>query len=337
MTRNPAGPLAMRLPAAALSALVTLSGCGLAAVEDAIEEAHGVAREAAAERESVSGSGYVTVRRVDLPYVGLAPVEEDRRGTLPERFLTDDAVTLPLAGAENEAVLAARIEAATGLAVRIVGTAPASGGAAFRAPDGLSPTGAFWTGPLDRLLDAWTQAAGHEWRFDAEAGRIEVVRSLTVVFRVNALAGTERHGTASSTQDQAGEEGSTSLSAQSIESETEYDPWPEIEAQLAGLVGDETTVTVSPASASVTVSGRPEDVRKGAGLPRLAQPRGAAPGHAIGTPLCGALRARDRSRVGPFRVRAPGLIGRRRRGGGHGVGGQALGRRETRWRRRCGR
>ena len=262
MTRNPAGPLAMRLPAVALSALVTLSGCGLTAVEDAIEEARGVAREAAAERESASGSGYVTVRRVDLPYVGLAPVEEDRRGTLPERFLTDDAVTLPLAGAQNEAVLAARIEEATGLAVRFVGTAPASGGAAFRSPDGLSPAGAFWTGPLDRLLDAWTQAAGHEWRFDAEAGRIDVVRALTVVFRVNALAGTERHDTASSTQDQAGEEGSTSLSAQSIESETEYDPWPEIEAQLAGLVGDETRVTVSPASASVTVSGRPEDVRK---------------------------------------------------------------------------
>ena len=262
MIRNGARPLAMRLPAAALSALVTLSGCGLAAVEDAIEEAHGVAREASAERKSMSGSGYVTVRRVDLPYVGLAPLEEDRRRTLPERFLTDDAVTLPLAGAEDEAVLAARIEAATGLAVRMVGTAPASGGAAFRAPDGLSPTGAFWTGPLDRLLDAWTQAAGHEWRFDAEAGRIEVVRALTVVFRVNALAGTERHGTSSSTQDQAGEEGSSSLSAQSIESETEYDPWPEIEAQLAGLVGDETTVTVSPASASVTVSGRPEDVHR---------------------------------------------------------------------------
>ncbi len=267
MTRNPA--LGLQLPAVALSALVTLSGCGLTAVEDARDEAHRVAREAAAQRESVSGSGYVTVRRVDLPYVGLALVEEDRRGALPERFLTGDAVTLPLAGAEDEAVLAARIEAATGLAVRFIGTAPARDGAVFRVPDGLSPTGAVWTGPLDRLLDAWAQAAGHEWRYrgvpryDAEAeGRIEIVRSLTAVFRVNALAGTERHGTASSTQDQAGEEGSSSLSEQSIESETEYDPWPEIEAQLAGLVGEETRITVSPSSASVTVSGRPEDVHR---------------------------------------------------------------------------
>ena len=81
------------------------------------------------------------------------------------------------------------------------------------------------------------------------------------MFRVNALAGTERHGTASSTQDQAGDEGSSSLSTQFIESETEYDPWPEIEEQIAGLVGEETRVTVSPASASVTVSGAPADVR----------------------------------------------------------------------------
>ncbi|MDE0050599.1 MAG: hypothetical protein OXO52_12480 [Rhodospirillales bacterium] len=252
-----------RLSLSAL-ALLTLAGCGLTAIEDAREEAHAVARDAAAAARvgATSEPGYVTVRRVDRPYVGLEPVKEDRRGTLPERLLTEDAVTLPLAGAHDEAVLAARIEAATGLAVRFVG-APREGAAtAFAAPDGLSPSGAVWTGPLDRLLDAWTGAAGHEWRHDADADRIEIVRSLTAVFRVNALAGTERHGASSSTQDQAGEDGSASLSAQSIESETVYDPWPEIEAQLAGLVGEETVVTVSPASASVTVSGVPADVRK---------------------------------------------------------------------------
>ena len=252
-----------RLSLSAL-ALLTLAGCGLTAIEDAREEAHAVARDAAAAARvgATPEPGYVTVRRVDRPYVGLEPVKEDRRGTLPERLLTEDAVTLPLAGAHDEAVLAARIEAATGLAVRFVG-APREGAAtAFAAPDGLSPSGAVWTGPLDRLLDAWTGAAGHEWRHDADADRIEIVRSLTAVFRVNALAGTERHGASSSTQDQAGEDGSASLSAQSIESETVYDPWPEIEAQLAGLVGEETVVTVSPASASVTVSGVPADVRK---------------------------------------------------------------------------
>ena len=249
-------------PLLALAVLVTLSGCGLSAVEDARDEADAVARDAAAARPIAPDAGYVTVRTVDRPYVGLEPVDEDRRGTLPERFLTEDAVTLPLAGARDEAVLAARIEAATGLAVRFVGAARADAATAFSAPDGLSPNGGIWTGPLDRLLDTWTEAAGHDWRYDAEASRIEIVRSLTAVFRVNALAGAERHGASSSTQDQAGDEGSSSLSAQSIESETVYDPWPEIETQLAGLVEPDTRVTVSPASAAVTVSGSARDVRK---------------------------------------------------------------------------
>ena len=259
---EPGYPVAARLSSIALAALVTLSGCGLTAVEDARDEADAVARDAAAARPAAPDAGYVTVRRVDRPYVGLEPVEEDHRRALPERFLTEDAVTLPLGGTQDEAVLAARIEAATGLGVRFIGAASENAGAAFGAPDGLSPNGGIWTGPLDRLLDSWTEAAGHEWRYDAEAGRIEIVRALTAVFRVNALAGAERHGASSSTQDQAGDEGSSSLSAQSIESETVYDPWPEIEAQLAALVEPDTRVTVSPASAAVTVSGAARDVRK---------------------------------------------------------------------------
>ena len=246
----------------ALCALLVLSGCGLTAVEDAREEARIVARDAEVARAaSLAEPGYVTVRLLDRPWVGLEPIEEDK-DTLPERLLTEDAVTLPLAGAHDDAVLAARIEAATGIPVRFVGAARDDTGAVIIATDLLVPDGTIWTGPLDRLLDAWTEAAGHEWQYDPDAGRIEVVRRLTAVFRVNALAGTERHGASSSTQDQAGEDGSSSLSAQSIESEIVYDPWPEIEEQIAGLVGEDTRVTVSPASASVTVSGAPADVRK---------------------------------------------------------------------------
>ncbi len=246
----------------ALCALLVLSGCGLTAVEDAREEARIVARDAdVARAASLAEPGYVTVRLLDRPWVGLEPIEE-ARARLPERLLTEDAVTLPLAGAHDDTVLAARIEAASGIPVRFVGAARDDTDTSFATTDLLVPNGAVWTGSLDRLLDAWTEAAGHEWRFDPDADRIEIVRRLTAVFRVNALAGTERHGASSSTQDQAGEDGSSSLSAQSIESETVYDPWPEIEEQIAGLVGEETRVTVSPASASVTVSGAPADVRK---------------------------------------------------------------------------
>ena len=252
--------LGMHGRASVVAALLSLSGCGLAAVDDARDEAETVARDAAAARSELERAGYVTVRTLDRPYVGIELVEE-KQDLLPARFLADDAVTLPLAGAHDDTVLAARIEAATGLGVRFVGAARESAAAVFGTPDELMPSGGIWTGPLDRLLDAWTEAAGHAWRYDEEAGRIEIVRTLTAVFRVNALAGTERHGASSSTQDQAGD-GSSSLSTQSIASETVYDPWPEIEEQLAGLVAEKTRVTVSPASASVTVNGTPGDVHK---------------------------------------------------------------------------
>ena len=271
--------LALARPSLLALPALLLCGCGLTLVEDAREEARTVASEATAARTAPPEAGYITVRRVDRPWVGLERIEQDRTA-LPGRLLGKDAVTLPLTGADDDAVLAARIEAAAGIPVRFAGAARADAGASFAVTDLLVPNGAVWTGPLDRLLDAWTETAGYEWRYrgtprpketsgyretprhDGGAGRIEIVRSLAAVFRVNALAGSERHGASSSTQDRAGEDGSASLSAQSIESETVYDPWPEIEEQIAGLVGEETVVTVSPASASVTVSGAPADVRK---------------------------------------------------------------------------
>ena len=73
----------------ALCALLALSGCGLTTVEDARDEAHMVARDAAAARAGVSAEpGYVTVRRVDRPWVGLEPIEE-AKDALPERLLTE--------------------------------------------------------------------------------------------------------------------------------------------------------------------------------------------------------------------------------------------------------
>ena len=47
---------------------------------------------------------------------------------------------------------------------------------------------------------------------------------------------------------------------QSIMAETDYDPWPEIEAQAAALAGPGASVTAAPSSASLLVSGTPRDV-----------------------------------------------------------------------------
>ena len=268
------------LPAAMLTAL---SGCGLMDMETARVEAGKVARQVAETRAASSGSRYSVVRAVERPYVGLEAMVEDRRGTaLPARFRAGDGVTLPLASADA-ALLAARLETATGLEVRFVGSVPsaehgrelqgtpegpdrteAGRGWAFDAAleDGLSPDGGIWTGPLDRLLDAWTEAAGFDWRYDAQAGRIEIVRSVSRVFLVHALAGEQRHAASSSTRGREGEDGAANQTAQSIVTETAYAPWPEIEEQATALIGPGTRVAVSPSNASVTVTGSPRDARR---------------------------------------------------------------------------
>ena len=257
--------IARRLgPGAVLPLLLPLAlpGCGLVDVEGARLEAGAVDSEIAALRAAPAGPRYSAVRVVERPYVGLEPVEEDRRGRLPERFLAADAVTLPLAGIGRAGALAARIEAATGLEVRFTGAAPAAEAFGTAWADGLSPDGGVWTGPLDRLLDAWTGAAGFEWRCDEGGGAVEIVRSVSAVSRVNALAGEQRYAASSSTRGREGGDGASNLTSQSVAAETTYRPWPEIEEQLKGLVGSGTRVAVAPSSATVTVRGLPRDVRR---------------------------------------------------------------------------
>ena len=255
--------------------LAALSGCGLAEVEQARMETGEVARQVSALRAPHAGPRLSTVRLIERrPYVGLTRIEPDPRAGLPARFRRADAVTLPLSGIGAAAVLAGRIEAATGLAVRFTG--PPRGtdetadgnlpahllGEAGR--DGLSPDGGIWTGPLDALLDAWTEPPGYEWRFEADRQQIEIVRRRSAVFHIHALAGTQRYTVSASTRDNsaAGDGGGGNLTSQAISTETDYDPWPEIEGQLKELLDPATRLSVAPSSASVTVSGTPRDIAR---------------------------------------------------------------------------
>ena len=215
------------------------------------------------------------------PYVGLTRIEPDARANLPARYRRADAVTLPLAGIGDAAVLAGRIEAATGLNVRFTGPPRLAGdtgtgdirggarpagipGAAGR--DTLSPDGGIWTGPLNTLLDSWTEPSGYDWRYDAYRQAIEIVRRRSAVFHIHALAGSQRYTVSASTQDSAaggdGGGGGGNLTSQSISTETEYDPWPEIEGQLKELLEPGARLSVAPSSASVTVSGVPRDIAR---------------------------------------------------------------------------
>ena len=256
--------------AALLMCLVLLAGCGLGPWEEAHTETQETAEHIAALMEAPERPRFSTIRMVERrPWLGLERRAGAAAPSLPARLLEPDAVTLPLAGIGDAGVLARRIEAATELPVRFTG-APSAEGGAHRAPfagagmDGLSPDGGLWSGPLDALLDAWTETAGYAWRYDAHAEAIEIVRRQSLVFRINALAGRQSYSASASTDDGAsgGDEGGAVSTGQSLSAETDYDPWPEIEAQAAALTGPGTSVTAAPSSASLLVTGTPGDMER---------------------------------------------------------------------------
>ena len=204
-----------------------------------------------------------------------------RAADLPERYRRADAVTLPLAGIGDAAVLAGRIEAATGLAVRFIGparqagdtnTGDIRGGARSRRDSrrGRPRQAVAGRRHLDRPRSTrcWIPGpnrAGYEWRYDADRQAIEIVRRRSVVFHIHALAGKQHYTVSASTQDNAAGgdgDGGGNLTSQSISTETVYDPWPEIEGQLKELLEPATRLSVAPSNASVTVSGVPRDIAR---------------------------------------------------------------------------
>ncbi len=256
-------------PAALVLCAVLLSGCGAAVWEDARSETDQAAHDVSGLRDAAERPRYSAIRVIERrPWLGLARQDARKEDALPARFLEPGAVTLPLAGIGEASVLARRIEAATGIPVRFIGPAPAGEDSSRHdSPAGfgidlLSPDGGVWTGSLDALLDAWTEPDGYAWRYDGEAGAIGIVRREAVAFRIHALAGRQRYEASGSTDDGAsgGDEGGGVSTRQSIMAETDYDPWPEIEAQAAALAGPGGAVTAAPSSASLLVRGTPRDV-----------------------------------------------------------------------------
>ena len=262
-------------PAAWLFLSGTLVGCeGLVPeVGEGAVRAGDVARAVESElgRSHVPRTGHRILKvETKRPYTGLRPVAAATKSPLPEQFLREDGISIPLDRALSPAEMSQHITAATGLPVRFVGrrmTRPAGAGEVrFTARSGRVLGGeGRWSGPLPALLDEWTQEHGYEWRYDGAKRVIEVVRGLSAVFQLHALGGAQSYRVASSTAgggSKAGETLTADFSEQRLDTEYEYDPWPEIEKTVNGLMSEGSTAEISPAQASVIVAGLPGDVAR---------------------------------------------------------------------------
>ena len=244
-----------------LASAAALFGCSAFDREDAhLSPADVSATISAAEPISPASRYSVLQVDPDRPYTGLGILQEPP-AELPPRYLEADAVSLSLATATNDTALAALIEAATGLPVGFVGSRPVDAPAdEYRPTDASLPEGGIWTGPLDALLNDWTTERGYAWRYLADEERLEVTRSQAVVFRLNALAGTQTVSADTSTSESGGGAGAQNLARQSITSSSAYDIWTDITTQITGLLDPSARITAAPATASVTVSGLPRDI-----------------------------------------------------------------------------
>ena len=256
---------------------VLLGGCGW------FDQAE-VARDAASVETRLGSVGSLEPDRPGFrsltqsrdPYLALRPVAEDR-SLLPEDLRSETGIVVTLGDEPGDEVLARRISDAAGIGVRLAGVrwqVPAAEAGPLEAPaesvrvdwlsswsDELAGEAGVWSGPLDRLLDAWTQAAGYRWQYDDEAALVEVVRSETRIFAVHALLGSQKYNVTTTTVG-AGGEATSGSSSQSISSEMTYDPWQEIGPQAVAAAGSEGTVSISAASATVTATGLPRAVER---------------------------------------------------------------------------
>ena len=260
------------IPTLLVTALLGLAGCGpIPEVEHGEARAVDVHRDVAGElgRSQAPRIGHrilkVETRR---PYTGLKPVAVEVASGLPEEFLGEDGISLPLAHALTPAEMGQHITASTGLPLRFVGRplGERAGAAHFTGRGGrvLGAAGR-WTGPLADLLDEWTDDYGYGWRYDADSGVIEVIRELSAVFGLRALGGEQQFLVRSSTVGGSASVGKTRTadhSSQRLDTSYQYNPWPEIEETVRGLVSEGAVVVVSPVQATVTVRGLPRDVAR---------------------------------------------------------------------------
>ncbi len=199
------------------------------------------------------------------PWLGLSAKALPKGKELPENFLVANALTLPFESPLSVLEVSNRISLATGIEIRLGSDAPATSTAASNAlffplsnVATIDTNELVWSGPLDSFLDKWTAHYGYIWDYDGE--KISIERFRASLFTINALAGKDTFATSQSST--TASENSSSLSGQSLTFSHTIDAFEKLNEQIKALAGQDTTITISPTSASVAVRGTPFDVER---------------------------------------------------------------------------
>lgn len=195
----------------------------------------------------------------NTPWYGRQAVRMRNGDQLPDKFVTDKSLVVTFERALTLPELGRALQIATGLRVVVLGTDAANAGGGFLPLDGTEVAGGrvIWQGNLPDLLNQISDAFDVAWSY--QSGVIKIQEEVTSTFMLHALAGNvDVSGTV-----QTGSTGQAgNLPTQSVGTEATLSLWDEVRDAINAIVSGNGRVTFSPASGTVTVSGKPSVVRK---------------------------------------------------------------------------
>lgn len=200
----------------------------------------------------------------NTPWYGRQSVRMRNGDQLPDKFVDDKSLVVTFERALSLQELGRAIQVATGMRIVVIpATSVANTSVAatqgFLPLDGAEVAGGrvVWQGNLQDLLNQIGDAFDVSWSY--QAGVIKIQEEITNTFMLHALAGNvDVSGSV-----QTGSTGQAgNLPTQSVGTEATLSLWDEIQDAVEGIVSGAGRVTFSPASGTVTVSGKPSMVRK---------------------------------------------------------------------------
>ena len=250
----------------AFAVLFTLSACEQAAIiNDNVMKQE---READEAISTISpDANYSSPLQIDsTPWYGSEAVPMKGASNLPPKYTGSSAITLTFTGTENFATVARNIQSVTGIPVTVsnsifTSTPTTSGATTFTPAGGQEVSGGriVWSGPLQDLLNQISNNFGSEWSY--EAGQIRFTSEMTKTFMLNALA--NELTLTGSTSSTGGSSGATSNVPEiEIDGTTTLEIWGEISEAISGIIGDQGKASFSPSTGTVTVTSRPDVMRR---------------------------------------------------------------------------
>lgn len=246
-----------------VTGLLILSGCGqFQMVDDEVAKSERKA-EGALATIAPSDQPKTPLKVDNRPWYGMQAVPMTNGIALPAQMNQSDSIVLTFAQPVDLFGAAQMIQSVTGIRV-VVGnnvyedsTGGALGQRSFLPTGGEEVSGGriVWSGRLQNLLDQISDTFGAEWNYDGSM--IQFASETTKTFMLHALA-SEMTVTGS-----AGTGGSTANVPQlNVDGTTTLEIWGEVSEAVERMIGDQGNASFSPSTGSITVTARPEVLRR---------------------------------------------------------------------------